>query len=432
MVKLYILCVLPLKHCLNELAVYFTFTDFLTIGVPTVCRKVVCYLYLYNTITSLLANTKTEEREIINIIVFITDFDLRKRRELIDTFFRKYPNEMNSGIIQLIAVNKTAYPPLKNLKRNFKDIDKRVSWRSKQVIDFAFMMHYAASLSTYYIQIEDDVVTIPYFVSNISSCIENQKTWTVLNFSELGFIGKLFRSSDLPRFARFLILFYYEMPVDFLHVHFFRLLVQQKDTILCKPSLFQHVGDFSSLELNKGRNLLKDNYFPGGTNISLPEEILLGGNPPADIYSTMNHFENYVLRNAYENLGLFFWAVSPVQNDSLCVLFRNKIIIDSVEVYTGNEDLRNDFLREGQVVISPDGRASATSTQGKQRCECFPHTVIGEINSFHVILDDIRQKTTVPTKCLQIIITARPPGWVRINRILINNNSSLDNSHSNL
>ena len=401
--------------------VFILLLGYLTIGIPTVCRKVVCYTYLYNTLSSLLSNLKNNEKNNINIVVFITDFDQNKKREVIENCVRNYPNELNSGLLHLIAVNESVYPPLKNLKRNYGDETKRVSWRSKQVVDFALMFHYAAPLSTYYIQIEDDIVTTPNFVDNIESCIDKQKTWTVLEFSELGFIGKLFRSSDLPRFARFLTMFYDEMPVDFLYIHFFRLLVQQKDIILCKPTIFQHIGDFSSLDLNKKRNLLKDKYFPNQLNISvsLSEEILLGGNPPADIYSTMDHFENNIPRNAYENLGLFFWGKSPVENDSICVLFKNKVIIDSVKVHTGDDKINKDFLRKGKLLISPDGYASAVGEKGKHKCECSPQIVIGEVTNSDFFIDDIRKKTVVPTKCLQIIITAPQTEWLRVNRIQI-------------
>lgn len=44
--------------------------------------------------------------------------------------------------------------------------------------------------------------------------IESQ--WFMLEFSTLGFIGKLFRSSDLPLLAQFIALFHREKPVDWL------------------------------------------------------------------------------------------------------------------------------------------------------------------------------------------------------------------------
>jgi alpha-1,3-mannosylglycoprotein beta-1,4-N-acetylglucosaminyltransferase C len=96
---------------------------------------------------------------------------------------------------------------LENLKRNYDDPVERVKWRSKQVMDFAYMFHYGAPLSQYYIQIEDDVITAPNVTAGIRECIGQHMQWTVLEFSYLGFIGKLFRSEDLERLARFLAMF---------------------------------------------------------------------------------------------------------------------------------------------------------------------------------------------------------------------------------
>ena len=36
---------------------------------------------------------------------------------------------------------------------------ERVSWRSKQALDFSFLMMYATDRGTFYVQLEDDVLT---------------------------------------------------------------------------------------------------------------------------------------------------------------------------------------------------------------------------------------------------------------------------------
>ena len=79
------------------------------------------------------------------------------------------------------------------------------------------MFQYSANLSTYYIQLEDDVIAAPGFVPAIKDYIYKQKShWAVLEFSELGFIGKLFRSTDLPKLTKFMMTFYEEQPIDWL------------------------------------------------------------------------------------------------------------------------------------------------------------------------------------------------------------------------
>ena len=44
----------------------------------------------------------------------------------------------------------------------------RVRWRSKQLLDFTFLMMYAMRRGTYYVQLEDDVITKKGFVSTMN------------------------------------------------------------------------------------------------------------------------------------------------------------------------------------------------------------------------------------------------------------------------
>ena len=90
----------------------------------------------------------------------------------------------------------------------------------------------------------------------------NQKTdeWILLEFSHLGFIGKLFKTTDIPSIIQFIVMFYKDKPIDWLldHYVFVRVCSLDKDSKHCqrqkdsvrirfKPSLFQHVGTHSSL-----------------------------------------------------------------------------------------------------------------------------------------------------------------------------------------
>ena len=61
----------------------------------------------------------------------------------------------------------------------------RVRWRAKQSLDFTFLMSYAKERGTYYVQLEDDVITKSGFVSimrNFASekTAENKSWWVDL------------------------------------------------------------------------------------------------------------------------------------------------------------------------------------------------------------------------------------------------------------
>ena len=94
----------------------------------------------------------------------------------------------------------------------------------------------------------------------------SKKSWFVIEFSDLGFIGKLFKSSDLGLMAQFFLQFYDDKPVDWLLYDIISTKVceprlqerSDNSTKECKemmnativrhrPCLFQHIGEHSSL-----------------------------------------------------------------------------------------------------------------------------------------------------------------------------------------
>merc|ERR1719150_2763282 len=98
--------------------------------------------------------------------------------------------------------------------------------------------------------------------------------WTFIEFCPLGFIGKLFVSTEIPDFIQYISLFYNDWPCDWLLATYTRtracpLNMSSKDCIeLAKtyqpyysPPLFNHIGKYSSLEgkISKER-ILKKNF----------------------------------------------------------------------------------------------------------------------------------------------------------------------------
>ena len=58
---------------------------------------------------------------------------------------------------------------------------ERVRWRSKQLLDFTFLMMYATKRGTSYVQLEDDVIAKKGFVSTMnqfaSKMTAEKKSW---------------------------------------------------------------------------------------------------------------------------------------------------------------------------------------------------------------------------------------------------------------
>ena len=111
-------------------------------------------------------------------------------------------------------------------------------------------------------QLEDDVIALAKSGQFIDEQIEanSHVDWLMLEFSSLGFIGKLFRQSSLMSMITYTLLFFDSMPVDLILGQYFETKACQPndDSDACQaklkhvrigtsPSQFRHIGDISSL-----------------------------------------------------------------------------------------------------------------------------------------------------------------------------------------
>ncbi len=89
----------------------------------------------------------------------IADLDTSHQLAINNTLFSKFSKEINEGFIQLLIPPSSIYEKFNDscsLKRTFNDTLARVIWRSKLVLDVAYLMDYCKTLGDYYLHIEDD------------------------------------------------------------------------------------------------------------------------------------------------------------------------------------------------------------------------------------------------------------------------------------
>ena len=323
-----------------------------------------------------------------------------------------YMKYLEEGFIQVIQAPAYFYPPLRNLKENFGDKSDRVRWRSKQAVDFAFMFIYSQSLSDYYLQLEDDVITTAGYVSAISDFIEaNAKNyWVTLEFSVLGFIGKLFHSYDLDRLAQFVMFFYEDQPVDFLY-RYFNVLNGQQDTYVRVPTLFQHKGKQSSLK-DKVVDV-KDQYFDVDQ-----KQFRNSDNPPGTIYTSMEHFGSYLPQLCYSSASGFFWAKKPMEGDVLILIFNEPTLISRIAITTGSQQHPSDTLIKGNVALSPTLVRGAGNSKETMLPKCGVYTEIGvfEKGQFDAKVDEIYSGKV---SCLRILVQMSQDQWMVVREIAI-------------
>ena len=98
-------------------------------------------------------------------------------------------------MIEIISPHPSYYPDFSKLRDTLGDNHQRVVWRTKQNLDFAFLMSYAQTKGTFYVQLEDDILAKKNFITTMKSFalqkVSLKENWIVLDFCQLGFIGRL-------------------------------------------------------------------------------------------------------------------------------------------------------------------------------------------------------------------------------------------------
>ncbi|CAG5122476.1 unnamed protein product, partial [Candidula unifasciata] len=264
-----------------------------------------------------------------------------------------YSAQIESGLMEIIVPKSQFYPDFKNLPQTLDDTKERVRWRSKQNLDYAYLMLYAHTRGKYYIQLEDDVITKDgVFRTIMKTLLWQRKGWFSLNFSPLGFIGKLFRTADLPFIAEFLLMFYPDKPGDWLLENLMSAKVCGKNMTMrhctaaisrvariIRPSQFQHIGFHSSL---KGKvQLLKDKTFRMGSRPTLNvKKTKTNFNPtPTSIETTIREHKKHKIEFAYAGQGIF-WGMTPVKDDVIDFIYEPPIQITRTRGKQVNTSLR--------------------------------------------------------------------------------------------
>ncbi|XP_074603164.1 alpha-1,3-mannosyl-glycoprotein 4-beta-N-acetylglucosaminyltransferase a [Brevipalpus obovatus] len=332
----------------------------IAIGVPNVKRPIQSYMLA--TVRNLIENMNFEERNDVVIVVFIAETDMEYVRKTAEDLEREFGEFIDSGLIEIIAPPTNYYPDFNNtLKLTLGDPLERVAWRSKQNLDFAFLMMYCQPKAVYYLQLEDDVITKPNYITKMKNAALKQsgekKDWFIIEFCSLGFIGKMIRSVDLPFLILFFTMFHNDQPVDWLlyrigHVRYCRIDSTDKACrqaishhwIQYRPSLFQHIGTHSSLK-GKIQKLREKSFKSTAFNPHTD-------NPSAVLTTTIRQYQSYSLSAVYGGFS-FFWGLSPRAGDHVLINFTHPIVIDKYFIRTSNWEHPDDKFYNTSVQVRP-------------------------------------------------------------------------------
>ncbi|XP_005376615.2 PREDICTED: alpha-1,3-mannosyl-glycoprotein 4-beta-N-acetylglucosaminyltransferase B, partial [Chinchilla lanigera] len=398
-------------------------------GIPSVRREV--HSYLTDTLHSLISELSPQEKEDSVIVVLIAETDPQYTAAVTENIKALFPAEIHSGLLEVISPSPHFYPDFSRLRESFGDPKERVRWRTKQNLDYCFLMMYAQSKGIYYVQLEDDIVAKPNYLSTMKSFALQQPSedWMILEFSQLGFIGKMFKSLDLSLIVEFILMFYRDKPIDWLldHILWVKVCNPEKDAKHCdrqkanlrirfKPSLFQHVGTHSSLagKIQK----LKDKDF--GKQALRKEHV----NPPAEVSTSLKTYQHFTLEKAYLRED-FFWAFTPAAGDFIRFRFFQPLRLERFFFRSGNIEHPEDKLFNTSVEVLPfDNPQSEKEAlqEGRSAALRYPRSPDGylQIGSFYKgVAEGEVDPAFGPLEALRLSIQTDSPVWVILSEIFL-------------
>jgi len=389
------------------------------LGVPTVKRE--SQSYLLPTLASLIESMSPEEKNDTLIIVFVAETDIEYVTVIADKIKKQFSDAIESGLMEIISPPASFYPKMSELRVTLNDPLERVKWRTKQNLDYAFLMMYALSRGTFYVQLEDDILTTKGYITKMIDFAltkTNKKIdWFILDFCQLGFIGKMFRSVDLPYVIQFAIMFHNDKPVDWLLDPLIETRYCPHDAKKCsiikslkwihyKPSLFQHVGTTSSL---KGKvQKLKDKQF-GKLPLFIPHK-----NPSAQVTSPIKAYKQFTIKRAYAG-ETFFWGLMPQAGDVIIFDFVQPVKLQSFRLRSGNHEHPSDLLYNTSVQIRPVEFERARKLLKESTNNYFE---IGEFNDLGIAEGKINCDLLGPLTSVRLIIKTSSTNWVIISEIM--------------
>nr|XP_034976802.1 alpha-1,3-mannosyl-glycoprotein 4-beta-N-acetylglucosaminyltransferase C-like [Zootoca vivipara] len=371
---------------------------FLTIGISSFHKKK--EHLLLKTIDSIFSHCRQEELNLITVVIYLANNDSKLNEENAKEMKAQFSVHVKAGRLLVIQSSLDSYPPVHYLKVDLWG--KNMKYKSKQNVDYAYLVNFCAKLSQYYLMLEDDIVCATGFVSIIQSYVSQmEESWTTIAFSRLGYIGKLYHSSDLTKLARFLLMFYDDIPADWVMIYFHKIKMQG-ETIFYWPSLFQHVGRLSSFHELELQHI--DSEFH-------EDAESLGDTLTASCFTNMPAYGNYIMANVCPPGKGVFWGMNVTATSYFTIVFDNPIIPQKIQIYTGSakystDILHNGFVEKGWLKVNVDER---------QTCLSFKR--IGNFKSGYFEMVDQNNKRDI--ECLQIKARAPQKHWLMIRKISI-------------
>ncbi|CAJ0590726.1 unnamed protein product [Cylicocyclus nassatus] len=320
----------------------------LVFAIPVVSRH-----YILETMQSLFSSFCPCLREqVLFVMMFANPTDTEWLQNTAVDILSYFSKEIQDGLLEAFII-----PPLwhqlllpDSFNSTFRDSNERMLWRTKQNLDYFYLMNYASRKADYYMQLEDDILATAKYSKTIMNYINLKEggSWFSMLFSRLGFIGKLFRSDDVKYITNAIAAYYKIKPVDWIFSDVERNLFcsPEYNDGLCQeacsasrvtviPAQFQHMGKSSSL--NGKKQWIKERFF----NRSCRQ--CKRRNPFANITSTMPTHSSHTLEGGYYTYD-FMWFTSVNKGDHLMISFGYPLKLTGILMVSGVDPALHDVF----------------------------------------------------------------------------------------
>ncbi|KAK6754896.1 hypothetical protein RB195_013709 [Necator americanus] len=392
----------------------------LMVGIPVAERA---KDYSIATLSSLFEKLDNDYRKDIVFLIMFATMNTEYFERRADEIKKRFSNEISDGLLEMIAVAPAWYKTdILSIPATFNDSTDRMLWRTKQNIDYIYIMTYAIKRCEYYMQLEDDVEAAPAYARVIFNylALNSGTEWLFMSFSSMGFIGRLFRSSNLKYMTYAIALYYRFKPVDWILEDILRSRYCSLDKnmrecakeisahrISSGTSQFQHVGKISSLR-GKIQKIHDGNFNKG---LSQGKR----GNPSADVTTSMVAArKRQDPENAYNN-NMAMWLINPQIGDYISIAFHSIMNITGVMFLSGVPPAPEDKFGPETIVSAYNGTSTEIS-----------------LGQFSENGDFLFHSTGIIVKELRIKVTANISHWVTVDHIVVHAVPIVESSSRNI
>lgn len=373
--------------CLTPLA-------WLTVGISSVPGRDPNGL-LYTLVSLFRASSKAEQKH-LTVLVHLADSDFTWLRETVVQISSLFSTQILAGRLVLLHAPLDAYStegPVGDQEAHCGDAS------SKQNMDHAFLVSFAAQLSDYFLLLRDNTFCAPSFLTHIRRKVWAMRAhpWVLLEFSNWGSLGKLLHGGDLPRLARFLLLFHKDQPLDRL-IPRFSILLAQRPT-LCRPFLFYlRVPYYSANQDHKAR--AAQSWGPHAPH-----------NPPGAVFTDMKVFDVHFPWEAYTLDESFFWTHNVSAGSHLTVILNRPANLSRVQVLTGTIVEGKHALQRGQMELghSPEGVPQF----------CTSYVLLGQLLEGQLDQEVLPTLVGAHVSCVKLVVNADQAGGLMVRHIYL-------------